>query len=49
MVGSELCLRYSYYIEGFKIREIAEILELNENTVSTRLAKARKIMEKQYL
>ncbi|MDE7416797.1 MAG: sigma-70 family RNA polymerase sigma factor [Lachnospiraceae bacterium] len=38
-----------YYIEGFKIREIAEILELNENTVSTRLAKARKIMEKQYL
>ena len=38
-----------YYVEGFKIREIAEILELNENTVSTRLAKARKIMEKQYL
>ena len=37
-----------YYVEGFKIREIAEVLEINENTVSTRLAKARKIMEKQY-
>ncbi len=37
-----------YYVEGFKIREIAEILELNENTVSTRLAKARTLMEQQY-
>lgn len=38
-----------YYVEGFKIREIAEILEINENTVSTRLAAARKKMEKQYV
>lgn len=37
-----------YYVEGFKIREIAEILQLNENTVSTRLVAAREKMEKQY-
>ena len=30
-----------YYEQGFKIAEIAEILELNENTVKTRLARAR--------
>lgn len=37
-----------YYVEGFKIREIADILDLNENTVSGRLATARDKMEKQY-
>ncbi len=37
-----------YYVEGFKIREIAEILELNANTVSGRLATAREKIEKQY-
>lgn len=37
-----------YYVEGFKIREIAEILQINENTVSTRLSAARKKMEKHY-
>lgn len=37
-----------HYVEGFKIREIAEILQINENTVSTRLAAARQKMEKQY-
>lgn len=37
-----------YYVEGFKIREIAEILEINEKTVSGRLATARDKMEKQY-
>lgn len=37
-----------YYVEGFKIREIAEILQVNEKTVSGRLATARDRMEKQY-
>lgn len=31
-----------YYGEGFKIREIAQILEMDENTVKTRLARGRK-------
>ena len=30
-----------YYEQGFKIAEIAELLELNENTVKTRLVRAR--------
>lgn len=30
-----------YYVEGFKIREIAQILDMNENTVKTRLSRAR--------
>lgn len=30
-----------YYGEGFNIREIAEILELNENTVKSRLQRGR--------
>ena len=30
-----------YYEQGFKIGEIAELLELNENTVKTRLVRAR--------
>ncbi|MDO5346656.1 MAG: sigma-70 family RNA polymerase sigma factor [Lachnospiraceae bacterium] len=30
-----------YYMEGFKTREIARILDLNENTVRGRLKKAR--------
>lgn len=30
-----------YYVEGFKIADIAEILNLNENTVKTRLSRAR--------
>lgn len=38
-----------YYVEGFKIREIAQILDLNEKTVSGRLATARERMEKQYM
>lgn len=37
-----------YYVEGFKIREIAKILQINENTVGTRLSAARKKMEQQY-
>lgn len=31
-----------YYLEGFKIREIAQILNLNENTVKTRISAGRK-------
>lgn len=30
-----------YYSEGYRIREIADMLNLNENTVKTRLAAAR--------
>lgn len=32
---------YMYYYEGYKIREIASILKLKENTVSSRLTRAR--------
>lgn len=38
-----------YYVEGFKIREIAQILDINEKTVSGRLATARAQMKKQYM
>lgn len=31
-----------YYVEGFKTSEIAQILDIPENTVRTRLARARK-------
>ena len=31
-----------YYMEGYKLREIAEILRLPEGTVKTRLARAKK-------
>lgn len=34
-----------YYVEGFKTREIAEILQINENTVRGRMATARKRLE----
>ena len=37
-----------YYSQGFKIREIAEILSLPENTVKTRLARGRKQLEEYY-
>lgn len=38
-----------YYLEGFKIPEIAELLETNENTVKTRLARAREQIRAAYL
>lgn len=38
-----------YYLEGFKIPEIAELLEINENTVKTRLARAREKIRVLYL
>lgn len=34
-----------YYGEGFNIREIAEILDCNENTVKSRLLRGRKKLE----
>lgn len=36
---------YLYYYEEYSIREIAEILEKNENTVSSLLRRARKMMK----
>lgn len=33
-----------YYVEGFKTREIADILQINESTIRSRLANARKQM-----
>ena len=37
-----------YYSQGFKVREIAEMLSLPQNTVKTRLARGRKQMEEYY-
>ena len=38
-----------YYLEGFKIPEIAELLDMNKNTVKTRLARAREQLRAAYL
>jgi RNA polymerase sigma-70 factor (ECF subfamily) len=37
-----------YYVQGFKTKEIAEILEINENTVRGRLVTARRKVADQY-
>lgn len=37
-----------YYRQGFKIREIAEMLSLPQNTVKTRLSRGRKLLEEYY-
>ena len=37
-----------YYVEGFKVREIAQILDMEENTVKTRLSRGRKEVKKVY-
>ncbi|HJB29579.1 MAG TPA: sigma-70 family RNA polymerase sigma factor [Candidatus Blautia faecavium] len=37
-----------YYVEGFKISDIASILELNENTVKSRLKRAREQIRAEY-
>lgn len=37
-----------YYVQGFKTREIAEMLKVNESTVRSRLAAARQKMEMLY-
>ena len=38
-----------YYLEGFKIPEIAVLLDMNVNTVKTRLARAREQIRTAYL
>lgn len=38
-----------YYLEGFKIQEIAELLEMNTNTVKTRLSRAREQIRAAYM
>ena len=38
-----------YYLEGFNTREIAAILDMNEKTVQTRLARGRKLFSTEYL
>ena len=37
-----------YYVQGFKTREVAEMLKVNESTVRSRLAAARDKMERAY-
>ena len=37
-----------YYVEGFKTSEIAEIMELPESTVRTRLSRGREKMAQRY-
>ena len=37
---------YLYYFEGYSIREIAEILKKNQNTVNSKLRRARQKLEK---
>ena len=37
-----------YYVEGLRISEIGELLDLNENTVKSRLVRAREQIKKQY-
>ena len=37
-----------YYVEGFKIREISEILDVKESTVQSRLARARGKLRQEY-
>ena len=37
-----------YYVEGFKISEISQLLGINQNTVKTRLSRARKSLKKEY-
>lgn len=37
-----------HYVEGFKIAEIAELLDMKENTVKTRLARAREQIRAAY-
>lgn len=36
---------YLYYYENYKIKEIADILKMNENTVKTNLSRARDMLK----
>ncbi len=37
-----------YYSEGLKVKEISDLLQLNKNTVLTRLARAKEQLKKEY-
>lgn len=37
-----------YYYEEFSIKEISKILKINQNTVCTRLARARRMLKKEF-
>lgn len=37
-----------YYVEGFKVKDIASILKISESAVKARLSSARRTMEKYY-
>ncbi len=37
-----------YYVEGYKSKEIAEIIEINEDTVRKRLQKGRELLKKEF-
>lgn len=37
-----------YYLQGFNTREIAEMLNMNEKSVQTRLSRGRKLLSKEY-
>ena len=39
---------YLHYIEGYKIAEIAEILDSNRNTVKSKLRRGRELLKKGY-
>ena len=34
-----------YYLEGFSVKQVAELLDLNENTVKSRLVKGRTLLK----
>ena len=44
-----VCCGVFDYVEEFSVREIGAILEMNENTVKTRLSRGRKCFRKLYL
>ena len=37
-----------YYVEGLKIREIAELLEMKESTVKTHLRRGKNSLKREY-
>ena len=39
---------YLYYVEEFSVKEVGVILEMNENTVKTRLSRGRTKLKKMY-
>lgn len=39
---------YLYYVEGYKCKEIAEILQIKESTVKMRLKRGRELLKQQW-